>query len=115
MPRWYIPPTICEKNNSVFSFAFAENNIDRCDNGHGGLFILREQHDFRFLFLLPKDDTRKDSDIMYTQPSQEKIRRINSRLAGLTSMVSSDTDPQGMYTGVPENPYEQPVQDADDL
>lgn len=25
------------------------------------------------------------------------------------------TDPQGMYTGVPENPYEEPVQDADDL
>ena len=25
------------------------------------------------------------------------------------------TDPLGMYTGVPENPYEQPIQDADDL
>ena len=25
------------------------------------------------------------------------------------------TDPQGSYTGVPENPKEQPVQDADDL
>ncbi len=27
----------------------------------------------------------------------------------------SFTDPLGMYTGVPENPYEEPVQDADDL
>ena len=27
----------------------------------------------------------------------------------------SHTDPQGMYTGVPENPWEKPVQDADDL
>lgn len=27
----------------------------------------------------------------------------------------SNTDPQGMYTGVPENPWERPVQDADDL
>lgn len=27
----------------------------------------------------------------------------------------SDTDPLGMYTGVPEEPYEIPVQDADDL
>ena len=27
----------------------------------------------------------------------------------------SNTDPQGMYTGVPENPWEKPVQDADDL
>lgn len=25
------------------------------------------------------------------------------------------TDPQGSYTGRPENPYELPVQDADDL
>ena len=27
----------------------------------------------------------------------------------------SETDPLGSYTGVPENPYEEPVQDADDL
>ena len=25
------------------------------------------------------------------------------------------TDPQGSYTGRPEEPYEKPVQDADDL
>ena len=25
------------------------------------------------------------------------------------------TDPQGSYTGVPEDPTEKPVQDADDL
>lgn len=24
-------------------------------------------------------------------------------------------DPQGSYTGVPEQPYEEPIQDADDL
>ena len=27
----------------------------------------------------------------------------------------SRTDPQGSYTGVPREPYEKPVQDADDL
>ena len=27
----------------------------------------------------------------------------------------SDTDPQGMYTGLPLNEDERPVQDADDL
>lgn len=27
----------------------------------------------------------------------------------------SDTDPLGMYTGVPEEPFERPVQDADDM
>ncbi|MBP0983214.1 MAG: hypothetical protein J6A19_05750 [Oscillospiraceae bacterium] len=31
------------------------------------------------------------------------------------SLVSEETDPQGMYTGVPEELYEKPVQDADDL
>ncbi len=30
-------------------------------------------------------------------------------------MDPSDTDPLGMYTGVPQEPLEQPVQDADDL
>ncbi len=31
------------------------------------------------------------------------------------SLVSEETDPQGMYTGVPEELYEKPIQDADDL
>ncbi len=26
-----------------------------------------------------------------------------------------DTDPNGSYTGRPDDPYEKPVQDADDL
>ena len=30
-------------------------------------------------------------------------------------ILLSDTDPYGSYTGVPENPDERPVQDADDL
>ena len=30
-------------------------------------------------------------------------------------MKNDQTDPQGMYTGVPDNPWEEPVQDADDL
>ena len=31
------------------------------------------------------------------------------------SLVSPTTDPQGMYTGVPKELYEKPIQDADDL
>ena len=27
----------------------------------------------------------------------------------------SNTDPQGSWTGVPREPYEKPVQDADDM
>ncbi len=30
-------------------------------------------------------------------------------------MLSSDTDPNGMYTGVPREIGETPIQDADDL
>ena len=32
-----------------------------------------------------------------------------------TEYNSINTDPQGSWTGVPDNPYEKPVQDADDL
>lgn len=31
------------------------------------------------------------------------------------TLSSPETDPQGMYTGVPADPKEKPVQDADDL
>ena len=33
----------------------------------------------------------------------------------LTDMQAAKTDPQGSYTGVAEQAYEKPVQDADDL
>lgn len=52
---------------------------------------------------------------MNETPSPEKVQRINNRLRGLMSTASVATDPQGMYTGVPDDPYEKPVQDADDL
>ncbi len=39
----------------------------------------------------------------------EKLKAVK------TSMSHPMTDPQGMYTGVPDDPYEVPVQDADDL
>lgn len=37
------------------------------------------------------------------------------RVKHIISMKSAETDPNGSYTGVPENPFEKPVQDADDL
>ncbi len=40
---------------------------------------------------------------------------LNKRVENIISMQNVKTDPNGSYTGVPENPYEQPVQDADDL
>lgn len=41
------------------------------------------------------------------KPKPDKVKDL--------SLVSPATDPQGMYTGVPEELYEKPVQDADDL
>lgn len=37
------------------------------------------------------------------------------RPAETTPMTSPGTDPQGMYTGVPADPKEKPIQDADDM
>lgn len=33
----------------------------------------------------------------------------------IVNMPPSDTDPNGSYTGRPQDPWETPVQDADDL
>ena len=33
----------------------------------------------------------------------------------MTTWQSAKTDPQGSWTGTPADPYEVPVQDADDL
>ena len=33
----------------------------------------------------------------------------------MTLWQSAKTDPQGSWTGIPADPYEVPVQDADDL
>ena len=57
----------------------------------------------------------KGQIFMHDQPSPEKIKRINKRLEGFLAAKSVATDPQGMYTGVPTDLNEKPVQDADDL
>ncbi len=46
---------------------------------------------------------------------QDKIRRITQKAKQITTGSVSPSDPDGSYTGVPKNPYEKPVQDADDL
>ena len=38
-----------------------------------------------------------------------------ARIMRVTAMRGSDFDPDGSYTGVCDNIYEKPVQDADDL
>ena len=43
------------------------------------------------------------------------MKRKAAKLNGDETFHRPETDPQGSYTGVPEDPKEQPVQDADDL
>lgn len=42
-------------------------------------------------------------------------RNVMKKPLEIVSMANIRTDPNGSWTGVPENPYEKPVQDADDL
>ncbi len=41
--------------------------------------------------------------------------KIMEKPMKIISFKAAKTDPNGSYTGVPINPYEQPIQDADDL
>lgn len=44
-----------------------------------------------------------------TDPKQA-LEKIRAKL-----VMNAKNDPLGSYTGVPEDPFEEPVQDADDL
>ena len=49
---------------------------------------------------------------------REKKNAGSGSLSGAgvkNSVIISDTDPLGSYTGQPADPFESPVQDADDL
>jgi len=41
--------------------------------------------------------------------------RVDFSMKSCESENRIDTDPFGSYTGVPDDPYDKPVQDADDL
>ena len=45
----------------------------------------------------------------------KKIPAPMDEAMDLTIWQSAKTDPQGSWTGTPADPYEVPVQDADDL
>lgn len=46
---------------------------------------------------------------------KEKKKAPMAKAMDLTSWQSAKTDPQGSWTGTPADPWEKPVQDADDL
>ena len=45
----------------------------------------------------------------------KKKRKIMNKVEEVIDNTPSKTDPLGSYTGLPVNPDERPVQDADDL
>ena len=69
---------------------------------------------------------KNDSERYKCKRRTEKIKlniidgNDNEKVCTFSDRVNLDDgksayDPLGMYTGVPENEYEKPVQDADDL
>ena len=51
---------------------------------------------------------------LYTILTFAHIKHMNT-FKRKKKKFQSKTDPLGSYNGVPENPYETPIQDADDL
>ena len=70
-----------------------------------------------------KDDFSVELDITARElpgDLDEQAQRELQSLAGITVQEpygpqAAVNDPLGSWTGVPEDPYEQPTQDADDL
>lgn len=42
-------------------------------------------------------------------------KKPTKKAQNVAKSLASDTDPQGMYTGVPTEGDDQPIQDSDDL
>lgn len=61
----------------------------------------------------------KDKKIFHeTEEEKNNVRNIQNMMKeplNVFSLEAPMTDPNGSYTGVPINPFEEPVQDADDL
>lgn len=53
--------------------------------------------------------------IMSNQKQKKKITEVTWPIGPDATLGRANLDPLGMYTGVPDAPYEIPVQDADDL
>lgn len=60
-------------------------------------------------------DPGREGEIAMSEKKQKKSGGPMGKAMDLTIWQSAKTDPQGSYTGTPADPYEVPVQDADDL
>lgn len=62
-----------------------------------------------------KKDKDKKKDGQDEKNGQNQQSQAMQDAMDMTIWQSAKTDPQGWYTGTPANPWEVPVQDADDL
>ena len=56
-----------------------------------------------------------EGEIAMSGKKQKKSGEPMEKAMDMSVWQSAKTDPQGSYTGTPADPYEVPVQDADDL
>ena len=67
-------------------------------------------------FFMPYSNTPYNNSDDSKYNFKKKKRKVYLNIVdGISYDGKSDTDPLGMYTGVPEDEYDMPVQDADDL
>lgn len=66
-------------------------------------------------YLSPGRAWRKGGKLAVSEKHEEKKRTPMEKAMDLTIWQSARTDPQGSWTGTPADPWETPVQDADDL
>lgn len=57
----------------------------------------------------------REGEIAMSSKKRKKSGDPMEKAMELTVVQSAKTDPQGSWTGTPADPYEVPVQDADDL
>ena len=60
-------------------------------------------------------EKRKKNANNSCQSKKDAPTRVNFYAKMSTDQNRINTDPQGSYTGVPDDPYDKPIQDADDL
>ena len=56
-----------------------------------------------------------EGEIAVSEKKRKKSGDPMEKAMDMTIWQSARTDPQGSWTGTPADPYEVPVQDADDL
>lgn len=57
----------------------------------------------------------KGKDFAVSEKREKNKKSPMEKAMDLTVWQSAKTDPQGSWTGTPADPWETPVQDADDL